>query len=460
MRSAGEHARLRTLALCDLVDSTALVEHLGDHAAADLIRRHDRMARLALHRHGGREIDKTDGFLVLFDDPGDAVAFALDYQRELRALALDSAQPLAARVGIHVGDMMMWDNAPEDVAQGAKAMQVEGRVKPIAAGLMGLARPGQILMSGDAHALARRTLGSAAQERARLRWVAHGRYRFRGMNAVIGVHEVGDAGMAPLRMPRSTAQAWRIKPWWRRMPVQFGALGVLLAIAVVFAWLTPPAAPPIPFERGDSLAVEPLVNTTGDAIFDATLATAFRLAFAQSEFVEVSRANGIEAPRLRIVPSIAPRGRALRLTAELVDASGKRLALDTADAKNAAQVLPAIDTLAQVVRSRLGEPADAIATAAPALTRIASADLEALRAYARAEQVAAAGDRELAARLLAYAIELDDGFALAHARLGALFVALDRDDDARRAFQTALSLEGRLGARERLDAQARFAQLP
>src|ERR1700682_5279339 len=80
-------AFLRTVLVCDLIDSTALVERLGDRAAADLIARHDRMARLLMHQHGGREGDNTDGFLVLFERPIQAVAFALEYQRQLRELA-------------------------------------------------------------------------------------------------------------------------------------------------------------------------------------------------------------------------------------------------------------------------------------------------------------------------------------------------------------------------------------
>ena len=95
---------LCTLVLCDLVDSTALVERLGDQAGAALMRRHDRLARDLMHRHGGREIDKTDGFLVLFERPIQGVAFALDYQRELRELGKEQGFALRARAGIHVGD--------------------------------------------------------------------------------------------------------------------------------------------------------------------------------------------------------------------------------------------------------------------------------------------------------------------------------------------------------------------
>ncbi|HJU38781.1 MAG TPA: putative peptide modification system cyclase, partial [Tahibacter sp.] len=85
---------LRTLALCDLVDSTGLVERLGDQRAAALMRRHDRLARDLVHRNQGQEIDKTDGFLVLFERPIQAIAFALAYQRELKKLGEAEQVPL------------------------------------------------------------------------------------------------------------------------------------------------------------------------------------------------------------------------------------------------------------------------------------------------------------------------------------------------------------------------------
>jgi class 3 adenylate cyclase len=175
VRDDSSGALLRTLVLCDLADSTTLVERLGDKAAAELMRRHDRLARVALQRHGGREIDKTDGFLVLFTRPIEALAFALEYQRGLRALAEESKQPLSARVGIHVGDVMVWDNVPADVARGAKPMEVEGLTKPVAARLMGLALPGQILLSAVAQSLAQRGEREIGARPGAVRWLAHGR---------------------------------------------------------------------------------------------------------------------------------------------------------------------------------------------------------------------------------------------------------------------------------------------
>src|SRR5690606_5173431 len=108
--------RVRTLLVCDLADSTALVERLGDAASAELIRRHDRIARDLIVQHRGREIDKTDGFLVLFDRPVEAVGFALAYQRALRDLSAEARQSLRARVGVHVGEVVVWENPAADVA--------------------------------------------------------------------------------------------------------------------------------------------------------------------------------------------------------------------------------------------------------------------------------------------------------------------------------------------------------
>ena len=66
---------LKTLLLADLVNSTALVESMGDDRAAQIFTQCDYLLRDLLVRHNGLEIDKTDGFLLIFDRPIDAVRF-------------------------------------------------------------------------------------------------------------------------------------------------------------------------------------------------------------------------------------------------------------------------------------------------------------------------------------------------------------------------------------------------
>ena len=83
-RHAAEGPQLRTLLLTDLVDSTGLVEKLGDTHAADLFREHDRLVLKLQQEWRGRLIDRSDGLLLLFERPIDGLGFALDYTRGLR----------------------------------------------------------------------------------------------------------------------------------------------------------------------------------------------------------------------------------------------------------------------------------------------------------------------------------------------------------------------------------------
>jgi len=95
---------VRTLLFTDVVDSTRVVERLGDARAAEIWAAHDRRGRALLVRHQGREIDRADGFFLLFDEPADAADYALGYHATLADLGL------SARVGIHVGAVILREN--------------------------------------------------------------------------------------------------------------------------------------------------------------------------------------------------------------------------------------------------------------------------------------------------------------------------------------------------------------
>ena len=170
---------LHTLLFTDVVDSTLLVERLGDARAAQVWAEHDRRARELMVRHHGREIDRTDGFFLLFDAAADAARYALAYHDALRDLEL------GARVGIHVGDVTLRENTADDIARGAKRTEVEGLAKPFAARVMALARGGQTLLS----AAARSALGAELDVSAALE--SHGHYRLKGVEAPIEIFELG-----------------------------------------------------------------------------------------------------------------------------------------------------------------------------------------------------------------------------------------------------------------------------
>ncbi|HPW55685.1 MAG: protein kinase [Thermoanaerobaculaceae bacterium] len=203
-------AVLRTLLVTDLVDSTRLVAELGDERAFTLFGRHDRLARDLLAAHHGLEIDKTDGFLLLFERPLDAVAYALAYHQALHALASGTSTALAARAGLHLGEVYLRENPPEDVARGAKPVEVEGLAKVLAARLMSLAQGGQTLMTRATFDVARRAAVGLELPVAEVRWVAHGSYLLKGVEEPVEVFEVGDAAGAPLAPPPDSEKAHRV----------------------------------------------------------------------------------------------------------------------------------------------------------------------------------------------------------------------------------------------------------
>ncbi len=194
----------RTLLVTDVVDSTRIAQRLGDEAAARLWAAHDRAARDLLPAWRGREIDKTDGLLLLFDRAADALHYALAYHRALGALPV----PLQARAGLHAGAVVLRENPRADVERGAKPLEVDGLAKPMAARVMALAQGGQTLLT----AAARQALGPTA-----LRVQSHGHWRLKGVEEPVEIFEAGEDS-APFAPPPDGEKAVRVvrlhQAWW------------------------------------------------------------------------------------------------------------------------------------------------------------------------------------------------------------------------------------------------------
>ena len=468
--------RIRAVLVCDLADSTALIERLGDRAAADLMRRHDRVARDLMQQHGGQEIDKTDGFLVLFERPVQAVAFALAYQRALRALGEELHQPLRARIGLHVGEVVLWDNVAADIADGAKPVEVEGLAKPVAARLMSLALPGQVLLSETARTLAQRAHAELPGAE-RVRWLTHGRYRFKGVPVPMMVHEVGETGVAVLVPPPSSSKAQRELPWWRRPAALIAEVVVLataIAVPLYFTFRSPSA---IAFAERDWVVLADVGNLTSQPLLTDSLDVALRIGLEQSRYVNVvpttsvretlkrmrraadspiDRAAGVEiaqreGARALILPTVAEVGGRVRVTAEVIDPiSGDTVYSDAAGGEGLDSVLGSTDELLERLRERLGESIASIERDNQPLAQITTDSLDALKAFALGEAALGEGRLKDAMALLNEAVGIDPDFAMAHARLSTLHHALGDDASAHRAAQQALSRQQHLSTRERL----------
>ncbi len=195
-----------TLLLTDLVDSTRLISEIGDERAAEVMIRHDRRARDLLPIYRGREIDKSDGFLMIFEEAADGVRYALAYHQANRELSAEFGLPLSARAGLHTGPVRLIWNAAEDVALGAKPCEVEGIAKATAARIMTVAMGGQVLLSDATRA----ALGDAFDQDDHLRTVSHGRFRMKGVSEPAELFEIGEVSAAPLRPPPDSAKVYRV----------------------------------------------------------------------------------------------------------------------------------------------------------------------------------------------------------------------------------------------------------
>lgn len=473
-------ARLQTLLLLDLVDSTGLIERLGDLKAAEHLRRHDRFVRDLLKVHGGREIDKTDGFLLVFERPVQAAAFALTYQRGLK----DNPElPMRSRIGVHVGEVVMYENSAEDVAAGAKSVELEGLAKPIAARLMSLALPGQILLSDVGHAMVARAHGELEQRFPGMTLRDHGNWHLKGVHEAMHVYELGEPGIAPFQRP---VDVEKVRHDRRRLVLGSLAAGTVVAASGGGWWWWHNRPIHIPFEKRDWVVVGELVNTTRDVFFDETLSQAFRIALEQSQFVnlvpeiqvqdalarmrrdpaQTRLERGIacevaqrEAARAVIIPGVSYRGTRLTLTAETIQPeTGRTAQVESVESASREALLGSMDELVRKVRRRIGEsPADTQAT--PRLEAVTTGNLEALRAYSLAVKATADGKHAEALNLYGKATELDPEFATAYARLATIHFVREDGRAMEHALDQALLHNERLGARERDYLQAWQATL-
>jgi class 3 adenylate cyclase len=90
----------RTFVFTDIVDSTKLLETLGDEKWRKLLARHDELVREGIAESGGEVIKHTgDGFFASFDNPRAAIEAAVAIQR---ALGGEIVAP-DVRIGAHTG---------------------------------------------------------------------------------------------------------------------------------------------------------------------------------------------------------------------------------------------------------------------------------------------------------------------------------------------------------------------
>lgn len=127
---------LASMLFTDIVASTEKAAQLGDREWASLLKTHDGIVGAEVARHGGREVKHTgDGSLSMFDGPARAARCWLSISRRLRDIGV------AIRGGLHTSEVELVGG------------DVRGLGVHIAARLLGLASPDELIVSSVVHDL-------------------------------------------------------------------------------------------------------------------------------------------------------------------------------------------------------------------------------------------------------------------------------------------------------------------
>lgn len=168
---------LASLLFTDIVSSTEKAAQLGDREWAALLKTHDGVIRNEVARFGGREIKHTgDGLLTVFEGPARAARSWLSISNRLRAIGL------TIRGGLHTSEVELVNG------------DVRGLGVHIAARLMGLAAPGELVVSSVVHDL---SVGSG------LGFVEGGRHVLKGVPGEWQVYGVTEQAKPDTGAPTS-----------------------------------------------------------------------------------------------------------------------------------------------------------------------------------------------------------------------------------------------------------------
>lgn len=273
----------------------------------------------------------------------------------------------------------------------------------------------------------------------------------------------------------SSASNLRRPPQARKLP---GWLIPVLVVAVVAAGLGF-----VFIKRGralterDSILIADFVNTTADPVFDGTLKKALAVDLGQSPYLnvfpeqkarqtlqfmgrnpddritadvgrEICLRDGIKA---MLTGSIASLGSDYAITLEAVHVStGETLARQQVQASRKEDVLNVLHRAASDLRGQLGESLASVQKYDIPLSQATTSSLDALKSLSMGDSKHAMGDEIAAVPHYQHAIELDPMFAMAYARLGAVYNNLGQTQLSEVNRQKAFELRDRASEREKL----------
>ncbi|MFZ0593025.1 MAG: protein kinase, partial [Bryobacteraceae bacterium] len=289
------------------------------------------------------------------------------------------------------------------------------------------------------------------------------------------------------KQPRESITATTIVPvraqprrYWRRaVAASFGAFSIAGAAFLYFH-----RAPAL--SEKDTIVLADFVNATGDPVFDGTLRQGLAVQLQQSPFLSLISDQRIQRMlRLmgqpvdaRLTPDVARQicertassavleGSIASLGTQYVLGlrakncrSGDLIDEEQIQAGRKEDVLNALSQLASKFRTRVGESLATIANHDTPLAEATTPSLEALEAYSAGWKIHAARGAIASLPFFRRAIEIDPGFAMAHASLGRIYADLDESDLAAQSTRRAWEMRDRASDPEKFFILASYSAL-
>jgi eukaryotic-like serine/threonine-protein kinase len=259
---------------------------------------------------------------------------------------------------------------------------------------------------------------------------------------------------------------------WVAWSVAAAVFLIVLAGMGSFTWLR---RQPVLTDR-DQLLLAEFVNSTGDATFDGTLSHALAVQLDQSPFLSLVSRERVDETlqymnrstdvrldvgvarevcqrlgvRAMLAGSIATLGSRYVVGLEATACqSGETLAREQAQVSSREEVLDGLGRAVTRMRAQLGESLRSIDQFDVPLTQATTASLDALKAFSAGEERRAQGLEQEAITFYERALVLDRDFALAYARLNAIFGNLGEWERSAANGKEAFARQGRVSDRER-----------
>jgi eukaryotic-like serine/threonine-protein kinase len=285
-----------------------------------------------------------------------------------------------------------------------------------------------------------------------------------------------ESGSKPIAPPLAVKPRSRVRLWI----IATVSVVVVGGLAAIWSYRSRPTAA---FSDADLVLISDFVNTTGDPVFDGSLKHALVVKLGESPHF-----NLLNEPNLRATLQLMERPATEKLVPpvdrEVCQRAGAKVVIGGSivalgneyvirlDAKNCLtgesvadqerrspsrdQVLATLGDMIPPFRSKLGESLATIQRFNTPIAQATTPSLSALKAYTMGDEARLQDKEEESIGFYRMAVELDPNFAIAYARLGALYRNLSQDDLSRQHMEKAFELREQVSEKEKFYIAAHY----